>query len=161
MASAKFLREPKAPVALGSDVPDRDWETSRYTDALSLPKEELAGLRQGAAKPKSSIKRIFHRLTGSLKRLKNRVGMWSIKSRGKKAEKKLNAKIDDAIKAANFAEDTAEQTVDELIRRQYAHSLGTVQNETNFSKGRQFSEGKYLAPEGDIKRGRFLTSFRD
>ena len=160
-ASAKFLREPKAPVALGSDLPEgRDWETSRYTDALSLPKEELAGLKHRASKPKSSIKRMFHHLTGSLKRLKNRVSMLSFRSKDKKASIKLNHKIDDAIKAANFAEDTAEETVDRLIKDQYRARLGAVSTkDTKYSLARKLSDKKYIGPQGEENRGRFTTPY--
>ena len=82
--------------------------------------------------------------------------MWNLRSKSKKADKKLNAKIDDAIKAAQFAEHTAEQTVDTLVRNQY-RQLGSVQDRGN----KPFSEGKYLGPEGAANRGRFFAPFHD
>lgn len=164
-ASAKWIGEhgPKAPVALGSDITGKNWEpmTNRYTQALSLPLEERAGLKQAAAKPRSKIRRVFKRLSGSLKTLRNRVKMWSFRSKDRKRGKKLDREIDDAVKAAKSAELTAEQTMDE-VNKLYYHPLGTVVDTTKaeaFRKGRQSSESKYLRPQGAENTERVFTPF--
>ncbi len=136
--------------------------TNRYTPALSLPREERAGLRQAAAKPKSRIRRVFKRLSGSLKTLRNRVKMWSLRSKDKRAGKKLHREIDDAVRAAKSAELTAEETMDE-VRKQYYHSVGTVDvaKSNAFLKDRQSSEGKYVGPDGAEKQDRVFFPFYD
>ncbi len=161
-ASAKFLREPKAPVALGDDLIRKDWMISRYTPELSLPNQELAGLRRSASKPKSRIKRVLNRLTGSLKRLRNRLSMRSLKSKAKKADRKLNADIEEAVRAAKSAENATEMTVDQINALSKQHYLppGALRTkDTKYSLARKFSDKKYIGPEGEENRGRFMTPY--
>ena len=88
--------------------------------------------------------------------------MWSIISKAKKADRKLSAKIEDAIRAAKSAENVTEMTddqIDGLSRKHYQPPGRVKPGKMKFQKVMEMRQGKFLGPEGAKNEDRVITPY--